>query len=217
MGAKMNHLSDEANHLTAYSEKQGEAVNRTRTSFHDIVQQVDLIQVQVNNVQQSLNSLNASSDQLASAFQDISAISEESAASAEEVAASSEHQLKAIEEVNQAAIQLQDLSQMLLEEVNKFELGADDEQGDSPETSEGDTQATDGFAEEFAENPGTEDEENSWSDHADDSWNDEAEDRYEADEHSIDQEEGLTDAEDEQGMDPSSTADSLHDDTEEKK
>jgi methyl-accepting chemotaxis protein len=122
MGSKMDHLSNEAKQLDGYGQIQGEAVQKTRSSFADIVNQVDLIEQNVNQVQNSLQLVNTSSDQLTLAIQDISAISEESAASAEEVAASSEHQLQAIEEVNQAALQLQDLSQRLIEEVSKFKL-----------------------------------------------------------------------------------------------
>jgi methyl-accepting chemotaxis protein len=122
MGSKMDHLSNEAKQLDGYGEIQGQAVQKTRTSFDDIVNQVELIEQNVNQVQHSLELVNTSSDQLTSAIQDISAISEESAASAQEVAASSEHQLQAIEEVNQAALQLQDLSQRLIEEVSKFKL-----------------------------------------------------------------------------------------------
>jgi methyl-accepting chemotaxis protein len=122
MGSKMDHLSNEAKQLDGYGEIQGQAVQKTRSSFDDIVNQVELIEQNVNQVQHSLQLVNTSSDQLTSAIQDISAISEESAASAQEVSASSEHQLQAIEEVNQAALQLQDLSQRLIEEVSKFTL-----------------------------------------------------------------------------------------------
>jgi methyl-accepting chemotaxis protein len=122
MGSKMDHLSNEAKQLDGYGEIQGQAVQKTRSSFDDIVNQVELIEKHIDQVQHSLQLVNTSSDQLNSAIQDISAISEESAASAQEVAASSEHQLQAIEEVNQAALQLQDLSQLLIEEVSKFRL-----------------------------------------------------------------------------------------------
>jgi methyl-accepting chemotaxis protein len=122
MGSKMDHLSNEAKQLDGYGEIQGQAVQKTRSSFDDIVNQVELIEKHIDQVQHSLQLVNTSSDQLTSAIQDISAISEESAASAQEVAASSEHQLQAIEEVNQAALQLQDLSQSLIEEVSKFKL-----------------------------------------------------------------------------------------------
>ncbi|WP_202078498.1 HAMP domain-containing methyl-accepting chemotaxis protein [Caldalkalibacillus salinus] len=123
IGVKINSLSSEAETLTSYSSKQGEAVKLTRSSFDDIVNQVQQIEEQVDHVQKSVSLLNHSSQEINSAMQDISAISEESAASAEEVAASSENHLKAIEEVNNAAIQLQDISQLLLREVNKFNLG----------------------------------------------------------------------------------------------
>jgi methyl-accepting chemotaxis protein len=122
MGTKMDQLSNEAGQLEGYGEKQGNAVSKTRASFHDIVSQVELIEQNVGEVQQSLQLVNTSSDHLTSAIQDISAISQESAASAEEVAASSEDHIIAIEEVNRSAMQLQDLAQKLIEEVNKFQL-----------------------------------------------------------------------------------------------
>lgn len=122
MGSKMDHLSNEAGQLEGYGEKQGNAVNKTRASFHDIVNQVAMIEQNVEEVQQSLQLVNTSTDHLTSSIQDISAISQQSAAAAEEVSASSEDHIVAIEEVNRSAMQLQDLAQKLIEEVNKFKL-----------------------------------------------------------------------------------------------
>lgn len=135
MNAQMQHLSEEAGQLDEFSEKQGDAVEQTRSSFDDIVDQVSLIENRVEQVQHSLSEVNTSSEQLISAMQDISAISQESAASAEQVAASSENQLAAIEEVNQSAEQLQDLAQQLMEEVNKFQIDEADT-SDSEESLE---------------------------------------------------------------------------------
>jgi methyl-accepting chemotaxis protein len=142
MGSKMDHLSTEARQLDGYGEIQGKAVQKTRSSFHDIVDQVELIEQHIGQVQHSLQLVNTSSDQLTSSIQDISAISEESAASAQEVAASSEHQLHAIEEVNRAALQLQDLSQHLIEEVNKFNLESKEENIDKDDTFDMKIEAT---------------------------------------------------------------------------
>jgi methyl-accepting chemotaxis protein len=122
IGNQMGQLSNEAEELNLYGEKQNKAVVQTRSSFHSIVDQVENIESNIGKIKDSLNTASSSSDHLISAIQDISSVSEQSAASAQEVAASSEHQLKAIEEVNQAALQLQDLAIHLLEEVNKFKL-----------------------------------------------------------------------------------------------
>lgn len=147
MGKQMSTLSADAENLNSYSTVQGEAVTKTRDSFSDIVSQIKKIENHVHDIEESLVLLNRSSDDINAAMQDISAISEESAASAEEVAASSEHQLQAIEEVNQAAVQLQDISQHLIEEVSKFNIEDDqsttgenwetiDEQNDTSEVVE---------------------------------------------------------------------------------
>lgn len=146
MGTKMDQLSDEAGQLEGYGEKQGNAVNKTRTSFHDIVNQVEMIEKNVGEVQQSLQLVNTSTDHLTSAIQDISAISEESAASAEEVAASSEDHIIAIEEVNRSAMQLQDLALKLIEEVNKFQL---EEQNPLDENTTEDVELTEGEQEDL--------------------------------------------------------------------
>jgi methyl-accepting chemotaxis protein len=141
IGNQMGQLSNQAEELNLYGEKQNTAVVQTRSSFHSIVNQVESIESNIGQIKNSLNTASSSSDNLISAIQDISAVSQQSAASAQEVAASSEHQLKAIEEVNQAALQLQDLAIHLLEEVNKFKLDnvlePNDEKTDETNGSDG--------------------------------------------------------------------------------
>lgn len=123
INTKMEFLSANASQLDGYSEKQNVAVTKTRSSFQEIVHQVENIETHSKQIHESLGLVNTSTEQLITAIQEVSAISEESAAAAEEVVASSEDHLHAIEEVNQAALQLQDLAQLLQDEVNKFNLG----------------------------------------------------------------------------------------------
>lgn len=122
MNNKMEHLSNEAALLEDYSEIQEKSVFKNRTSFKEITDEIGHIKNDVGTIQFSIEKTNTSSDQLIEANNNISLVAQESAASAEEVSASSEDHLRAIEEVNNSAFQLQDLSQLLMEEVSKFTL-----------------------------------------------------------------------------------------------
>lgn len=55
-------------------------------------------------------------------MQDIRAIAQQSAAASEKVSAASDSQITAIEEVNQAAAELQSLSDTLNRELQQFQL-----------------------------------------------------------------------------------------------
>lgn len=112
----------EAEKLEIYNAKQKESVLHTLNSFDDIVNQVAVIDGSTEEIRRALETVNSTSQDLFSAMQEISAVSQESAAFSEEVSASSENQIQAIEEVNQSAADLKVLSQLLFEEVNKFEL-----------------------------------------------------------------------------------------------
>jgi methyl-accepting chemotaxis protein len=135
MNNKMDHLSQEAAQLEDYSEIQEQSVAKNRTSFKDITTQVVRIKEHVNVIKQSLDKTNRSSDQLTLAMQSISSVAEESAASAEEVSASSEHQLNAIEEVTKSALELQDISHLLMDVVSKFTLKSEVINGNIKETN----------------------------------------------------------------------------------
>ncbi|HHW37704.1 MAG TPA: HAMP domain-containing protein [Bacillales bacterium] len=113
----------EAEKLEIYNAKQKDAVLHTRTSFDDIVNQVAVIDGSTEEIRRALETVNRTSQDLFSAMQEISAVSQESAAFSEEVSASSENQIQAIDEVNRSAADLLKLSQVLFEEVNKFQLG----------------------------------------------------------------------------------------------
>lgn len=122
MNKKMEHLASESALLEDYSEIQEQSVSKNRTSFQEITDEIVRIKNDVGTIQFSIEKTNSSSDQLIEATNNISSVAQESAASAEEVSASSEDHLRAIEEVNNSAFQLQDLSQLLMEEVSKFTL-----------------------------------------------------------------------------------------------
>lgn len=119
---KISISTREAEKLEIYNAKQKESVFHTHTSFDEIVNQVTAIDGSTEEIRRALKTVNRTSQDLFSALQEISAISQESAAFSEEVSASSENQIKAIEDVNQSAADLQALSQLLFEEVNKFQL-----------------------------------------------------------------------------------------------
>ncbi|UFT98139.1 methyl-accepting chemotaxis protein [Radiobacillus kanasensis] len=122
MHKQMNNLSEDANKFTSYQETQEEAVALTKSAFNRIVQNIYNMNEKIEEVRHSIQHVDGVNENLKDALHSISVISEEAVATAEEVAASSETQSQSIEEVNQAAIDLQSLSQELEAEVSQFKL-----------------------------------------------------------------------------------------------
>ncbi|QHE53296.1 methyl-accepting chemotaxis protein [Pontibacillus sp. HMF3514] len=131
MSEQMSSLSEEADKFHTYQETQSESVNKTKEAFDRIAGHVTSMNSQITNVKQAVSEVGGFNNDLKTKLHEISVISEESVATAEEVAASSENQLQAISQVNSSAMDLQNLSQELDEEVSQFELG-DEEQSEEP-------------------------------------------------------------------------------------
>jgi methyl-accepting chemotaxis protein len=122
MTEQMNSLSKEAEKFDLYQKEQAHSVQETKDTFSNITKQVDEMNVMMEGVNESVKEISYANDTLKQKIHEISVISEESVATAEEVAASSEHQTEAMEQLNNAAINLHALSQELEAEVSDFNL-----------------------------------------------------------------------------------------------
>lgn len=127
-------LSNEATQFETYRETQGEAVAHTKQAFEKITAQIYQVHHTLNDVQSAITEVDDVNHSLTTKLQGIRTISEESVASVEEVTASSESQAQAIDDVNRAAMELQELSLLLSEEVNQFSIQTnEDAMQDDPE------------------------------------------------------------------------------------
>ena len=136
IGKQMTMLTEEADRLNEYREEQGESVKLTRNAFEEIVRSVSAINSRIMNTQKAIGEVQSSNKNLSAKIEEVSAISEESAASAEQVTAASDHQKEAIEQVNQAAFELQNIAADLHQEVNLFQLQADEMTNEVASTEE---------------------------------------------------------------------------------
>ncbi len=127
MSEQMSSLSEEAEKFHTYQETQAQSVNKTKEAFDRIAGHVTSMNSQVDQVKEAVNEVGGFNNDLKTKLHEISVISEESVATAEEVAASSENQLQAISQVNSSAMDLQNLSSELDEEVSQFELGEEED------------------------------------------------------------------------------------------
>ncbi|GAA5416385.1 hypothetical protein Pryu01_01419 [Paraliobacillus ryukyuensis] len=120
MSKQMESLSSEAAQFETYQETQSEAVDHTKFAFNKITDHIHNINQTLDHVQVAIRDVDDANGSLEQRLQEIRTISEESVATVQEVAASSESQAQAIDEVNRSAMNLQDLSQTLAEEVQQF-------------------------------------------------------------------------------------------------
>ncbi|WP_079708222.1 methyl-accepting chemotaxis protein [Paraliobacillus ryukyuensis] len=120
MSKQMDSLSSEAAQFETYQETQSEAVDHTKFAFNKITDHIHNINQTLDSVQVAIRDVDDANGSLEQRLQEIRTISEESVATVQEVAASSESQAQAIDEVNRSAMNLQDLSQTLAEEVQQF-------------------------------------------------------------------------------------------------
>ncbi len=154
---KLHHLSDLAENLNQYSEQQDQHVANTKLSFTDINEHVVAINEKMENISHQVSEVNVANHDLTVKLEEISAISEETAASTEEVSASSENQKEAIGQVNGAAMELQNISSLLEQEVMKFHFSEQEDGQDQTVNNELDPSlATDEAASAHEDN--TEDE-----------------------------------------------------------
>ncbi|MGM7702413.1 methyl-accepting chemotaxis protein [Pseudalkalibacillus sp. Hm43] len=122
MSEQMEQLSSEAEQFDHYRTEQQSSVERTKQAFTKIVDNVTGINGRIQQVRDAINDVQTSNTALSEKLQEVSAISQESVATSEQVSASSIHQKEAINEVNNAANELQHIAMLLQEEVGQFNL-----------------------------------------------------------------------------------------------
>ncbi|MCF6408823.1 methyl-accepting chemotaxis protein [Pseudalkalibacillus salsuginis] len=122
MSEQMEKLSNEAEQFDYYRTEQQSSVDRTKQAFTKIVENVTGINARIQQVRGAISEVQGSNTALSEKLQEVSAISQESVAASEQVSASSIHQKEAINEVNNAANELQNIAMLLQEEVGQFNL-----------------------------------------------------------------------------------------------
>ncbi|OGO80661.1 MAG: chemotaxis protein [Clostridiales bacterium GWC2_40_7] len=104
------------------SQEQNAAVVETNKAFNDIANGIDSIVVKINNVSEAVGTMQKDRDVVMVAIENISSVSQQTAASSEEVAATTEHQLKAIEDMKSASVDLDQLVQELDAKLKRYKL-----------------------------------------------------------------------------------------------
>lgn len=104
------------------SRQQGEAVNKTDSAFNDIANAINSIIGKIANVNSAMSRMESGKNEVISAIENISSVSEETAASSQEVAATTEQQLKAIEDMKEAATTLDGLVHELNKKLKNYKV-----------------------------------------------------------------------------------------------
>lgn len=104
------------------SAEQNAAVNETDSSFNDIANAINSIVLKINDVNQIITKMQNDKTEVISVIENISAISEETVAFSGELAVSSEHQLKHINDMNEAASRLNELVKELDYKLRKYKV-----------------------------------------------------------------------------------------------
>lgn len=104
------------------SQEQNAAVVETNKAFTDIANGIDSIVSKINHVSDAVGTMQKDRDVVMVAIENISSVSQQTAASSEEVAATTEHQLKAIEDMKSASVDLDQLVQELDAKLKKYKL-----------------------------------------------------------------------------------------------
>lgn len=115
-------VMESMNAMKKVSQEQYEAANTTDKSFSEIADAMSNIIVKINEVNESVVQMQNDKKDVISAIENISAVSEETAASSQEVAATTENQLKSIDEMQNAAESLNELSHDLDKRLKKFKI-----------------------------------------------------------------------------------------------
>ncbi|KYN79057.1 hypothetical protein A0J52_07220 [Clostridium sporogenes] len=110
------HINDANDRL----EKQEYIVNKTDTSFNEILEQISSIMNHTKQAEERMNEVTDQVGSLNSSIQNISSIAEETAASTEEALASTEEQSSSIDNVNKLAFEFNKLANDLKGVVNNF-------------------------------------------------------------------------------------------------
>jgi methyl-accepting chemotaxis protein len=130
---RLTDLSNETIRLNTFSNEQEQNVRETKQAFNGIADYVSGISEKVGSIQDAVANVTHAAKDLTTKLEEISAISEETAASTEQVSASSEAQTLAIEQVNLAALGLQDVSANLEKAITQFDLGTINEEYETEE------------------------------------------------------------------------------------
>ena len=104
------------------SQEQNKAVEDTNNAFRNIANGITSIVEKIQDVSESVATMQRDKDEVISVIENISSVSEETAASSEEVAATTEHQLKAINDMEEAAKSLDTLVHELDSKLKKYKL-----------------------------------------------------------------------------------------------
>lgn len=104
------------------SQEQNDAVGMTNKAFGDIAGGIESIVGKIKHVNESVSTMQQDKDQVLLAIEYISSVSEETAASSQEVAATTEQQLKAIDDMKEAALGMNDLAHELDKNLKKYKL-----------------------------------------------------------------------------------------------
>ncbi|HHV98244.1 MAG TPA: methyl-accepting chemotaxis protein [Clostridiaceae bacterium] len=108
--------------MKAVSQEQNKAVEDTNNAFRNIANGITSIVDKIQDVSVSVSNMQRDKDEVISVIENISSVSEETAASSEEVAATTEHQLKAINDMEEAAKSLDALVHELDSRLKKYKL-----------------------------------------------------------------------------------------------
>ncbi|MCY6369258.1 methyl-accepting chemotaxis protein [Clostridium ganghwense] len=101
---------------------QNKDINIAINSFKEIISAIDEIIPQIEVVDNSALNINSKKDNIVEKVEEASAVSEEVSASSEEIAASSEEMSASTEEVTSAAQTLNNMTEKMTGEINKFKL-----------------------------------------------------------------------------------------------
>jgi len=104
------------------SAEQNAAVNKTDSSFSDIANAINSIILKINDVNHAIAKMQNDKTEVINVIENISAISGETVAFSRELAMSSEHQLKHINDMNEAAIKLSELVKQLDSKMRKYKV-----------------------------------------------------------------------------------------------
>ncbi len=104
------------------SQEQSNAVDSTDKAFGDIANGIGSIINKTKDINDAVSKMQTDKDDVMAAIENISSVSQQTAASSEQVAATTEQQLNAIDEMQTAAAQLDELVQELDKKLKKYKL-----------------------------------------------------------------------------------------------
>jgi methyl-accepting chemotaxis protein len=113
---------DNSNNVSNLVDKQSSAVKSTMSAFNDMLNSLSNIGPFVEETYKSLQTTMESKDSIVATVDNVTAVSQETSASSEEIVASSEEMLESSEEVSKFAMDLENVSNKLNEETNKFKI-----------------------------------------------------------------------------------------------